>query len=316
MKNILSKSLAVVATLGLIGCGGGGSSSGDSGLNFPSTATKAEPTIQNGQKVKEIVAKDQQLNYMMNAVEASESQNIVFTLLTLQDTLRSKQNLDTYALNETINESEDCLNGGTIHYSGSGSDPQGGTITTTFNQCNMNGMIINGSVYEKIYTYNSEHNEYQNSDIKYLTDTSIKIGEIYSKIYANSTASAEVLSFNSYDEIDSIKLSINTISEVNSVKSGQNNAIYYLKNLHTSTPSMYQTQGKIYIDNLASFVDYDTSYDMSKTPFVLNDDSLSSGEACYNMANGGKVKIVVESNRAKTYVDANGDGAYELSETY
>ena len=77
---------------------------------------------------------------------------------------------------------------------------------------------------------------------------------------------------------------------------------------------MYQTQGKIYIDNLNSFVNYDTTYDMSQTPFVFSYKGLLSGEARYNMSSGGKVKIVAESNKAVTYVDANGDGVYELRE--
>jgi len=42
---------------------------------------------------------------------------------------------------------------------------------------------------------------------------------------------------------------------------------------------------------------------------------ILSGEARYIMGNNGKVKIVVEStDSVKTYVDADGDGGYELSE--
>lgn len=314
MQKVFIKSLAVIGILGLVGCGGGGSSSGSTGLSFPSTATKAEPSIQNGQKVKEIVAKNQEPSYLMNAVEASESQNIVFTLLPLQDVLRLKQNFNTYALNETIDQVESCRNGGTIHYSGSGSDPQGGTITTTFNNCNINNMTINGDFYQKFYNYNSEHDTYQNIDTKVLTDESIKIGEISSKIYANSTWNMEVISFGNYDEMDSIKLKLSTISEVNSVKSGQNNAIYYFNNLHTSTPSMYQTQGKVYIDNLTSFVDYDTNYDMSKTPFVSNGLKVISGEGRYLMSDETKLKIIAESDNTRVYIDADNDGIYELSD--
>ena len=317
MKNVLSKGLIVVMGLGFVACGGGGSSSGSSSngntLAFPSNSIKAKATIENGKKVKEVVAKNQKSNYVLNAVDSSDNQNIAFTLQTLYDIINQETPFNNYALNETIDETEPCSDGGTIHSSGSGSDTTGGTITTTFNNCNIDGATINGRIFSKIYNYNSEHDGFENVDISFLTNTSVTVNKLSSIIYANSTINTKTTTFSNYGDSENIELKISAISEVNGKKSGQNNAIYYFNNL-SSSPSMYQTEGKVYIDNLASFVTYDTSYDMSQTPFVFNSYNLISGEARYNMASGGKVKVVVKSNKAKVYIDANGDGNYELSE--
>jgi hypothetical protein len=81
---------------------------------------------------------------------------------------------------------------------------------------------------------------------------------------------------------------------------------------------MYQTKGRIYIDNLASYVTYDTTYDMSKTPFVFNKNGTiknDDGEARYNMSGNGKVKIIAsqEDDGVKIYIDEDGDGVYSLN---
>lgn len=315
MKRVLSKSLIVVIGLGFVACGGGSASSGESGFSFPSNAVEAEPTIENGNKVKEVVAQNQSSSYSINSVNSSESSNIAFVLSDITNFVKETSSFDDiYALNETIDETENCDNGGTVRISGSGSETNGGTVIETYNNCSLDGILIDGSIEGTIYNYNLEHDEFQNINVKFLTDTSVEINGLSSKIYSGSSVNSEVLSFSTYDETESMKMTISAISEFNGNKSGQNNAMYYFNNLGTSTPSMYQTQGKIYIDNLTSFVDYDSSYDMSQTPFVFNYSGLSSGEGRYIMANGGKVKIVAESNEAKTYVDADGDGTFELSE--
>ena len=77
---------------------------------------------------------------------------------------------------------------------------------------------------------------------------------------------------------------------------------------------LYQKKGIIYIDNLTKYAEYDTSYDMSKTPFIYNFFyGLQSGEARYNLSNGSKMRIVIEGS-VKVEVDTNGDGEYELTD--
>lgn len=315
MKKIkaLGLSLAVISTLGLVGCGSdsssGGNSSSSSSLSFPSNAVSAAPTIDNGKKVKEVVAQNQQSAYSINAVSNSGSQNVALTMKKINDFVNKQDYLNTYSLNETVDETDPCLDGGTTHYSGSGNDIDGGTITMTFNQCNEYGTTIDGKIFTTMSNYNSTYDDYAKIDVKYLSDLTVSTTELSAKILKNSTENLE-MNF----ETSTMKMKISAISEINGIKNGQQNAVYYFDLSSSSNISMYQTAGKVFIDDLASYVTYDTSYDMSDTPFVFSGSGLDSGEAHYIMANGGNVKIVSENGAAKTYVDADGDGTYELSE--
>ncbi|NOZ91372.1 MAG: hypothetical protein GXO60_08830, partial [Epsilonproteobacteria bacterium] len=114
---------------------------------------------------------------------------------------------------------------------------------------------------------------------------------------------------------DRVKLEVTLQATSGSNYYGQKNAIYYVYDGGNST-YLYQTKGRIYINNLNNYVDYDTSYNMSQTPFEYDSNgALVSGEAHYLMANNGKLKIRVESaNNPVSYIDADGDGVFEQSE--
>ncbi len=316
MKKIKSfgLSLTVISILGIgfTGCGTGSSSEGTASLSFPSNAVSAAPTIENGKRVKEIVAKNQQTAYSINAINTSSSQNIVLSIKQTTD-LINQVDLKFYSLNATVNQTEACYDGGTMNISGSGSETGGTSLTITFNKCNQNGMVLNGKLLTNASNYNSTYGAYTNTDITYLSDTTVSASGITSIVYSGSTVKLHISNITGYFSANTMKLYLSTLEETNSIKSGQKNSVYYF-DLSTSLPKMYQTSGRLYINNLASYVDYDTSYDMSQTPFVFGYSGLNSGEARYIMANGGKVKIVAESGQAKTYIDANGDGIYELSE--
>jgi len=316
MRNIktLGISLIVAATLsiGFTGCGGGGDSSSGSSLSFPSNAVSAEPTIENGEKVEEVVTQDPQTMYSINSVNSSNTQNIALTMKQLNEVLKEKVDLNYYSLNETINETESCSNGGTIKISGSGSETGGATIDMTFNNCDYYDVSLDGKITTSMSNYNSTYDDYANISMTFVTDFTVSTSGITAKIIQGSTTKLEYSNFTGWYEADKLKMTISAISEVNGIKTGQRDAVYYFSNL-TSTPSMYQTSGKIYIDNLASYVDYDTSYDMSQTPFIFNGSGLDSGEAHYIMSNGGKLKIVVEGGAVVVYIDADGNGDYELN---
>lgn len=303
-------SSAVCATL--IGCGGGSSSSESTSVGsiaFPTTATTAEPTLENGQKVEEVVAQDQSTLYAINAVSSESNTNMTLTTLKIGDVVKENAHFDFYALNETINETEVCDNGGSLNYTGSGSETSGGSVTMTFNNCEMDGATINGNIQADISGYNASYYDFSTYEMTYLTDVTISYDSISAKTYQGSTVKMEMIDWSNYI----IKLSMSVTSDIGGTIAGQQDSIYYI-DAYSYYPSMYQTQGRIYIDNLASYVDYDTSYDMSQTPFVFDYSGLASGEAHYNMANGGKLKIVAQNYEAITYVDADGDGTYELIE--
>jgi hypothetical protein len=323
MKKIKSIGLNITlaATLGLTGCGGGGGSSSgnssssgnNSNLSFPSNAVSATPTIENGEKVKDVVAKNQKTAYSINSIDTpSSSKNVALVMQEITN-VTNQINVQFYALNETINQTESCSDGGTISYSGSGSDTGGATITYTFNNCNEYGVILNGKFLAKMSNYNSTYDDYTTLNVTYLSDTTVSASGSTVKIYSGSTETLNFTNITGYGSANTLKMTLSAIEEVNSIISGQKDSVYYF-DLSSSQPKMYQTAGKIYINNLDSYVDYDTSYDMSQTPFIFNYSGLESGEARYIMANGGKAKIIAESGQSKVYIDTDGDGIYELSE--
>jgi hypothetical protein len=314
-------SLAVILSVGLTGCGGGDSgntsNSGTSNLAFPSNAVIAEPTLTNGILVKDEVAKNQTSGIpMLNSIDSNTSINVALLGNNVSDII-SKHIKDIkfnqYSLNETISNTFNCSNGGTYSVNGFGSNGSDGVITINYNQCNESGQIINGNVYTSISNYDSVAGDYKDLSIKFTSDFTTTTGNTVVEIIKNSYMNLNVLKFDSYGNSTEFKLTMSIQVIDGTTSFGQKDSMYYFITDGYNT-AMYQTQGRIYIGNLASYVDYDTSYDMSKTPFIFSGSGIISGEARYNMSGSGKAKIVVENNKPITYVDADGDGTYELSE--
>lgn len=319
-KNMISKVasfLLVGVAISMIGCGGDSDSgtSDTASLSFPTNAVVAEPTLENGILVENVVATNQTSGIpLLNGIESSSKFNVALLGSQVSDAISKKikgANLNSYALNETISESYSCSGGGTMSINGSGTEFVGATMTMTLAQCDEGGAVINGSIYASVSNYDTNFNDYKDMTIKFTSDFTVTEGATQAKIAKNSYMTANVLSYTYTSMTSKFAMSIQATDGTDSY--GIKDAVYYSTS-DVSDTSMYQTQGRIYINNLASYVDYDTTYDMSATPFVFSGSSITSGEARYNMENGGKVKIVVESNNPITYVDVDGDGTYELSE--
>lgn len=312
IQNYKKVALGVITSALLTGCGGGGSSSGNSGsLGFPSNAVSAQPTIANGKRVEDAVAKDQAI-YSVNAVSSSSNQNLALTMKKVNETIQ-KVDKNYYSLNKTITETEYCSNRGSVNISGTETSA-GVNVTLTYNNCDNDGTLFNGKVLGIMSDFDYTYDEFTKVDMRFLSDFTMQELGLSLKVISGSSVFTEYSNITDYNEADNMEMTINSISEVNGIKTGQQNSVYYFDLSSYNSFSMYQTSGKVYIDNLSSYVTYDTDYDMSQTPFVFNSSVLSSGEARYNMADGGKVKIIVESGESRVYVDANGDGIYELSE--
>lgn len=300
-------------------CGGGGTSS-DTTLS--SNSVLAEPTIENGIKVKDAVATNQTMAAPgLNSVNDNSKMNTAVLSARLSQKMTEyvkNSNIKTYSLNEVINEAKNCYYGGTITMNGSGDSINGGNITFTAANCNDDGYeIINGSMYMSISNLDNTTEEFKDLSLKFTTDftvTNISDNTI-AKISQNSYMNINITKFDIYGSMEKFKL-LSSIEATNGVESyGLGDCIFYFTVTQTGM-EMHQTQGRVFINNLTSYVDYDKSYDMSITPFTfgLYGETLTSGEARYNMSGSGKVKIRVESNVAIAYVDADGDGTYELSE--
>jgi len=327
MKKIKTLSLIVGAILCggilLTGCGGGDSSSKDNTSSlFPSNAVMAEPTTENAKEVRDIVIgnqvdiTDNMPDLSLNKVSNDSKLNIIMLNNKISNKLfefTKDIKMQPYSLNEVIDETEKCSNGGTISYKGSGDDVNGGSLTITANNCEEDNVIINGKIYMTIKNRDTSNDEFKDYKVEYLTDFKIEDSSDNSmvKIFSNSYIAINVMEFDSYGDWKNYKLS-GTLKVTDGTKHyGFQDCIYYFTKKVNST-SYYTTQCRIYINNLASYVDYDKDYNMSNTPFeISNDSTLISGEAHYKMANNSKMKIVVESNEAKVYLD-DGNGSFKL----
>ena len=320
LKRSLNLLVVGVLSIGFVGCGGGGGSSTSTGdsVVFPSNAVSATPTLSNGKKVKGAVNDNPTsvTSSVLNGVDDTSGVNIALLSSTLSSEIviiTKNINLQTYTLNEVVDQTTNCSGGGSIHYRGNGNDTAGGTITANFNNCSENSVKMNGTMVYTISNYDSNSGNFKSYAIKFPADFVESTGSTTIKIYKGTYINVDILEFGSYDNPTKLKESISMIVANGTQQYGIKDAVYYADSSYSGI-SLYQTQGKIYIDNLSSYVDYDTNYDMSQTPFVYDSYGLQSGEAHYNMANNGKIKIVVQSGVAKAYVDVDNDGIYELHE--
>lgn len=311
-------------TASLISCGGGGGNKSLNQFDF-SNAVMADPTLENGEKIEETAAVNQQNQYSLNSVSSDKNPNTVFLFNTLINSINQFQQTEPYALNMVI-DPEPCSYRGYISgvitglsdISDWGSDY---TLNANFDQCSeVYGITLNGNVLMSFGDYNSTYDEYDRVYAKYLSDFSINIddtslGALSATILAGSNQDIEYLSHNSFGPITSdMKITAVTIVDGNKVA---------LQNAHVRSTlnilypyEMYYRSGRFYIDNLTAYADYDESWDMSQTPFIFDSFSgeINSGEARFNLANGGKARIVGTGGEPITYVDADGDGFFELVE--
>jgi len=314
--NLLKKSVMALSAITLMFTGCETTSPEDyqsyySDTEFPSNASVAEPTVDNGEEVRDVVAKDQ--NSMLPASNDSQSSSLIMTINNLYKTTEKLENNNIGSLSVIDSGTQECPSGGKYKYSVSGS-MNDATITFEYDNCDMYGIFsYDGSFVTHATSYNEETGAYKYSTMEFTTDFNIQTSGQNMTIYKGGKMVIEVLSYDAYDDIDKVKMDISMITKVNGQKSGQKDASYIIDTDGYST-SMYQTKGKIYINNLSSYVEYDTSYDMSQTPFIFSSSgALTNGEAHYNM-DGGKLKIIAENYQAKVYVDADNDGYFELQE--
>jgi hypothetical protein len=300
----------------LISCGGGGNSQlSISPLDF-SQALMAEPTLQNGEKVEETAAVNQQNQYSLNSISANTGINPIFVFHKLANSINQSTQTDPYSLNAVV--SEFCEYGG--DYSGTVSgDLSNGNAFITYDDCSLiTGITMSGTVMATL-TNCDIFGDCEKVNITYVSNVLIEIddsslGAFSSTIIAGSTQEAEYSNRNLLGY--TLDMKITAIQIVDGRRIGLEDADVRSKfNLFTPL-EMYYRSGRFFIDDLMAYADYDTSYDMSLTPFIFDNNTgeIISGEARFRMANGGIAKIVGNGGEPMTYVDADGDGFFELIE--
>lgn len=321
MKQITTILLAGAASIFLSACGGGSGTS-TSALSFPSDSVLLEPTLENGVKVAKLVTTNQLEGVpILNSINDNSKMNPAL----LGDKLSQKivahvknSNTETYSLNQVISETIPCLVSGSIIISGSG-DIASATLTLTANNCNDgDNLLINGSASASVSNYDSTADNYKDWALKFTTDFTVTdlstIPNNIAKISKDGYININVSTFDVDGNFKTYKLSTSLQTTYGTEIYGLENCVYFY-NINFPNAEMYQTQGKMYFDNLASYVEYDTTYNMSATPFVFLNGVIDSGEARYNMANGGKVRIEVVGGTIYVDVDETGDGTYEFTTT-
>ena len=314
--------ILIIFNIILISCGGGngGNSSSQSSGEQPdfSKAVMAKPTLENGEKVEEIAAVNQQNQYSLNSVLENNNTNSIFIFHKLTGSFNQFRQINLYALNNVANEA--CEYGGNFNAHMIGDWGSELTVTLTYNQCTeISGLTLSGTMKMSLSDYNSDDDDYDKIDATYITDVHLDIddsslGASSAKILAGSKQEVEFIDRTLFGfELD---MKITARQVVNGVQVGMENADVRSKFNVFSSYEMYYRSGRFYIDDLKAYVDYDVSYDMSSTPYIFDNNTgeILSGEAHFLMANGGKAKIVGTGGEPITYVDANGDDIFEIIE--
>lgn len=290
--------------------GGGGSS--DNGnktsdsISFPSNATVAAPTPENADKVAKTVVTDPTSSITslgINNISADKTVSSMQLLKKSTDILHTslkKHPLDNIALNEAVNETVKCEDGGSIQFNGSGSEATGGTITITYQECKEYSSTINGKIKVVQSNYNSDADEYITTNINFLTDFNVNTNQSYNFSYkAGSYINEKIIAFsdsNGYKHPSNIAIDTSYIITMNEMKFGLKDCKFNFKYSDNGDLEYIQTQGRIYIDNtLANYVDVDTAYSPA-IDFFYKYNNLDSGIGHYIMGDAKKLTITATGN--------------------
>ena len=297
MKTIIKSFLIVATALFVVGCGGGGSGNngGDKEALFPENSKLASPTDDNAVKVIDML-----LSYNLD-------NNTPSLRVTSSDNKKSKNNsLTSFALSQlklvkaklpnasmkamkVINDNGQCSNGGRYYKNGEITKANGGEVEYEYNNCKLDdGIVYDGIMKVKANNYDYDREEFTKIDIEYTTDFSVNDGSGKYTILKGSTISTELLD-NGY-----IKVKTSIVSNKNGEKSGFKNVTFIIESYDEGT-LLYQTTGRIYINNLKEYVELDRSYDTSETPLEFDSsNSVQNGEVHYLMRSA-ILKIVIEN---------------------
>lgn len=326
MKKVASGLTLLIALIAFNGCGGdgGGSSSvnGSGGssasLTFPTNATVAPATADSGEKVANNVAGSNTSTSFINSITSDGNMNLASQSASIVRVANKhlKNHFTPYALNEAINETESCSDGGTMNFNGTTSGTND-TVTITYSQCKEDGTTLNGAIKFVGVTTDAESETYVSESISFLSDFTITGDEReWGMIKAGSSIAVTSMVYDSNDDLGSCTVTITMQGKLDNELFGSENTVWKMT-FGSSDLSMYLTSGKEYINNLANYATYDTSYDMSAAPFVFNNyGDLTSGTARFLLGGSGKATIqVTETNKVRVDIDSDGDGSVNETRT-
>jgi hypothetical protein len=314
----LKKFVLFITTTLLISCGGGGSSGSGAISSFDTTnAVLMEPTFSNATKLANIVQRNPQDQYSLNAVMDNQGTNILPSIVKMLDTFKETHKTEQYAINRIIKGSEPCEDGGFLTANGSVNSNNGSAVLN-YQNCDEGGIVMNGSAIISVWEYLEDYDDYSRVSTNFVSDFTMtnNSGEI-TTILARSSAFINNLDFDYYWGAIEMDMKVTAFYIENGITYGQENSNIYFNRENISRPYFYYKSGRFYIDNLEKYAEYDTSYDMSYTPFRLDlDGDLRSGEAWFTMANGGRAAIKDYFGGIQVELDTDGDGYSDYSQVF
>jgi len=302
MKYLKSLILALTVVFAVSGCGGGNGGYEGNGL-FPSNSSLADATEDNGIEVAKMLVSynidSNSPDFRKSRVLANaKSSKKALSALVLSQLDMVKSKIAPKSSNKRakiIDEDGRCSNGGSYYKHGEITKAYGGEVEYEYNNCEIGGVLYDGKMLVKASDYDYDNEEFTKIDIEYKSDFYTDDGEQYT-IKKGSTISTTLLDNGNYE----VKSTI--VSRKDGKTKGFKDVVFVIESYSNFT-YLYQTSGRIYINNLREYVVLDDDYDMSDTPFTYdNTNSLKSGEARYLMR-GGKLKISIQNGEA--YVSIN-----------
>ncbi len=281
MKTIIKSFLIVATALFVVGCGGGGTGGISQDRLFPSNSRLASPTDSNAQEVSDLLfGYNTDRIVPANARKVSDSKKFTILNLLLNNVKEFNKNSDLSKHSRLTDESEYCDSGSLYKDTLSN-----GAVEYRYNNCTQGDFNFNGTVRKHIYN--------NKLDVNYITDFTVQDLNSDDTIVVKKDSSISLEKLSSGD----FRIRLNLITTENGKSSGFENVVFILNfDKETSSGTMYQSSGNIYINNLQEYVKWDSSYNMKNTPLVYDNGTITDGEAHYIMRD------------ATLAIYANGDG--------
>jgi len=288
-----------VALMALSGCGGSDDSTAGGTTPGTTFATldvpAAEATADNAVEAVDIIFDAEGISDIGGILAVSDTQDIgfdsaSFAMKVLNDTRKITN--DTHALNQTFSDSFPCTDGGTISSTES-STSTSANVTLSYNNCSEFGITSNGTMTAS-FTGTNYGETISSMSMTFTTD------------YTSSGAYSETVHAGSY-------LSVNFTTPLNytsDAASGTVTSSIWFEELGENmryddliidfsedgfgNGTECYRNGRIYINNLAAYMDIDSTYDTSCTnEFVITNDSVISGSTRLLGSNGSTVLVQV-----------------------
>lgn len=299
-KNALS-TVSICATFLMTGCGGGGDGGdgggdGDVGGSDLSSidAPALEATVENGEKaaatILYLAESDDNYLSLLSASPEKGFDPITFTFL-LNQKIKSI-NSEPYSLNSTFNEKIECYYGGTRTYTGTSTESSY-EETGVYDNCNELGVVMNGTLK---FTATGQIDVRDTETYRAYTDFTIEGSGVIVTIHEGSFYNYKYTTFDKVNRIYS-----GTFSTSLWIDDGTEN--YRYDDLNVTFDQDYDNYaymrcykaGRIYINNLAGYLDIDSNYDPScSNPFIMSYYQLQSGSM--EFTGSGSSRAHVEAN--------------------